>query len=164
MDPLAQLQDIHVPEAVSYWPLAWGWWALFAVAFTSITIALFYLKRFRQKRKIRSAAMLELAQLDSSAQDFSEQANALLKRACMGYFDKEIVSSLYGEKWRRFLVSMLPKGKQELFDAQFKILQMNLYQSNTVASSQSPSATKELVTDWLKHALPPKALNIRENV
>jgi hypothetical protein len=25
-DPLAALRDIHLPEAVSFWPLAPGWW------------------------------------------------------------------------------------------------------------------------------------------
>ena len=34
MDPLAQLKDIHTPQGVDWWPLAWGWWvaALLVVA------------------------------------------------------------------------------------------------------------------------------------
>jgi len=27
-NPLAQLKDIHLPEAISWWPLAIGWWVV----------------------------------------------------------------------------------------------------------------------------------------
>ena len=34
-DPLAQLRDIHLPEPVSWWPPALGWWL---VAMTVMTL------------------------------------------------------------------------------------------------------------------------------
>ncbi|MEG3767955.1 DUF4381 family protein, partial [Alteromonas sp. 14N.309.X.WAT.G.H12] len=30
-NPLAQLKSIHTPEAVSSFPLAWGWWVVIAI-------------------------------------------------------------------------------------------------------------------------------------
>ena len=47
-DPLAELRDIHLPEAVSLWPLAPGWWLLLALiaAVLGLSIAV-WLRRYR---------------------------------------------------------------------------------------------------------------------
>ena len=38
MDPLAQLNDIQTPSDVDWWPLAWGWWAVIALALLIIVL------------------------------------------------------------------------------------------------------------------------------
>ena len=49
-NPLDQLADIHLPDPVSWWPLAPGWWMLLGLA-VSIFIAVALLVAAR-KRKI----------------------------------------------------------------------------------------------------------------
>jgi hypothetical protein len=39
-DPLAQLRDIHLPEAVSWWPLAIGWWLVAIVCILGLFFTL----------------------------------------------------------------------------------------------------------------------------
>ena len=60
-DPLSQLADIHLPDPVSIWPLAPGWWVLIAL-FIMFLIWLSY-KAFRRLilHKRLQAAQDELA-------------------------------------------------------------------------------------------------------
>ena len=38
-DSLAQLRDIQLPEPISWWPLAPGWWVLIiSVSYTHLTL------------------------------------------------------------------------------------------------------------------------------
>ena len=53
MDPeQIPLRDLHLPEVVSWWPLAPGWWVLIALA----AVALIYLLRLYLRTRARGAA------------------------------------------------------------------------------------------------------------
>ena len=46
-----QLQDIHLPESASFWPLSAGWWILFAlIVAVTIWLTLKTIKRTKQKK------------------------------------------------------------------------------------------------------------------
>jgi hypothetical protein len=74
---LAQLADIHLPEAVSFWPPAPGWWIL---ALILLGIALFLGRKvvlYARLKKICAHALAELdrcylAYADSSGQDLNK--------------------------------------------------------------------------------------------
>ena len=52
MDPeQIPLRDLHLPEPVGWWPLAWGWWILIALALAGIAYLL--LRAWRQWRANR---------------------------------------------------------------------------------------------------------------
>ena len=40
-----QLRDIHLPEAVSWWPLAIGWWVLGFLAIIAIAVLAYIVLR-----------------------------------------------------------------------------------------------------------------------
>jgi len=83
VDPLDELRDIHLPDAISWWPLAPGWWTLLALTFIVI-VALFYYLRWRdvQKNKpvtfstmqVMQAALLEFSSIE---QNYNSKAEAL---------------------------------------------------------------------------------------
>ena len=64
MDPdLIPLRDIHLPQAVGWWPLAPGWWVLIALAFAGLVYLLYkqYLKwRWNAARRISLAELVRI--------------------------------------------------------------------------------------------------------
>jgi hypothetical protein len=77
-NPLDQLNDIHLPEIVSWWPLAAGWWILMALTIVVLWWAIAGLLRQRHRNTYRRLALAELAEL--AATEASEQDIVLLLR------------------------------------------------------------------------------------
>ncbi|MGS2722406.1 DUF4381 domain-containing protein [Porticoccus sp. GXU_MW_L64] len=61
-DPLAQLKDIHLPEATGWWPLAPGLWALLIAVVLLIAFGLWLCWRYWQRNRYRRLARRALAQ------------------------------------------------------------------------------------------------------
>ena len=58
-DPLAQLRDIHLPEPVSWWPPAPGWWLLAVLVLIAlVAISVFFYKRYQHNSFRRQALQL----------------------------------------------------------------------------------------------------------
>jgi uncharacterized membrane protein YdjX (TVP38/TMEM64 family) len=73
-DPLdLPLRDIHLPDGVAFWPLAYGWWILIAVIIMTAIIAFIVYKR-NQKARISAItlARVEFARITSEYQKSNE--------------------------------------------------------------------------------------------
>lgn len=126
-DPLAELRDIHLPDAIGWWPLAPGWWMLLALILIMI-VALFFYLRWRDMQKNRpvlfssqhvmQAALLELTAIEQTyaAHDSpSDQAvrqsvadiSQLLRRCAiqLGRLHNEpnAIAGLTGDAWLNWL-------------------------------------------------------------
>lgn len=108
------LRDIHLPEAVSWWPPAPGWWFLAGIA--CWLIALWWLRRSRLK--VRRAGLRELASIErdfathGDHQRLTTDVSTLLRRVCLTYMPRESVASLTGKAWRDALASVVAqRGK-----------------------------------------------------
>lgn len=106
-DPLAGLRDIHLPEAVSIWPPAPGWWLLLVLV-VAISVGVWFWRRAR-RRSLRRAALAELFALETAhAGDADREAlarglSALLRRLALRSFGARRVAALRGADWNRFL-------------------------------------------------------------
>lgn len=110
MDPRQiPLRDLHLPEAISWWPPAPGWWVLAIVALLLSVLLL----RHWLKRRARSAARRHaLRQLVLLQQDFRQhgdlvrfasELSALLRRSMLAYARRDEVAGLTGETWLEWL-------------------------------------------------------------
>lgn len=109
VEPLAQLKDIHLPDPISWWPLAPGWYMVMVIILLMI-FALFYLA---YKRKINAKPKLQaLDLLASYKQHYEQEGNTqvtsarvseLLRRVALVYYPRGQVASLHGESWIHFL-------------------------------------------------------------
>ena len=119
-DPLAQLRDIHLPDAVSAWPPAIGWWLLLLLVLI-LCAAAYWLYRYYIRPNYRKAALAEL-DLFSEGLNVGDEQNVaesytglsiLLRRITISLFenkqfdkshvDIKAVAGLAGESWLRFL-------------------------------------------------------------
>ena len=107
-DPLAGLRDIHLPEAISFWPLAPGWWIAFALV-VAIAIATHLLLAARS-RSLKPAALKELEgiearyQADASVSGLALRLSILLRRVALTRYGQREVASLAGDDWSDFLM------------------------------------------------------------
>ncbi|WP_049721553.1 DUF4381 domain-containing protein [Gilvimarinus polysaccharolyticus] len=105
-DPLTQLKDIHSPDAISWWPLALGWWLVIFVCLAVLAgLILWWVKR-RGQRRYLSQAQRELHTLihaKLSASEFIEAVNRILKRVALHRNPNSRAGTLSGQAWLEYL-------------------------------------------------------------
>ena len=106
-DPLAQLRDIHLPEPVSWWPPAPGWWLVALIILAVIITLVYFLRRRFLKNKYRKVALNKLSLLESHNKDNAlgtlEEISAILRRVAMQTYGRQSVAPLAGDSWLEFL-------------------------------------------------------------
>ena len=111
---LSGLRDIHLPEAVSLWPLAPGWWLLAAIPLAALLLAL--LERRRRQRSVRRAALHELDALEAEVcggletGEIASRLQALLRRVALVRRGRVEVALLHGPSWFEVLAG--PDGRR----------------------------------------------------
>ena len=104
---LLELRDIHLPEAVSWWPPAPGWWVLLLV-FSGVAFwwARWYWNGRGRRRVIREARQ-EFAEIcaryhhDHCAERLLAELSILLRRVAISLYPG--VAGLTGQAWLRAL-------------------------------------------------------------
>jgi len=110
MDPeQLPLRDLHLPEAIGWWPLAPGWWFLVALAALGLGYLLY--KAFLKWRwnASRRTALRELARVRGEyesgldAVTLATELSELLRRTMLAYVRRDEVAGLTGESWLQWL-------------------------------------------------------------
>ncbi|MFK7852057.1 MAG: DUF4381 domain-containing protein [Akkermansiaceae bacterium] len=95
---LSELNDIVLPESVSWWPLAPGWYVLMVVGVCMLGFLGYRMLMKWRKEAYRREALQELAKASS---DF--QVCELLRRVALVIASREQVSRLHGAEWIEWL-------------------------------------------------------------
>ena len=74
--PLDQLRDIHLPEAISMWPPAPGWWVISALALSGLFILTGFFIRRHRSRLYRRQALESLRKITTNT-DYGQQLQQL---------------------------------------------------------------------------------------
>lgn len=133
-DALAQLKDIHLPESISWWPLAPGWYVVILLILLLI-MGLVYLVHRRHVNALAKNQALDLLntykeqyEKDHNAQVASAQISELLRRVALVYYPRAEVAGLHGDAWVEFL-NLTSKGidfkpvNAMLLDSPFKTME-----------------------------------------
>ncbi len=104
------LKDIHLPETISWWPPALGWWILAVLIPLLILMLVKIYQHLTRKTAIKTAKKI-LANLkqDSSKDNFQKlrELSVLLRRVAISVSPKRDVAGLTGRAWLDFLDSSL---------------------------------------------------------
>jgi hypothetical protein len=103
------LQDIQGLDPISWFPLAIGWWLLFAVILTLLLITIlsyFWQKRKKSKWEFRLLKKLELIEntlSQSEAQIAAREVEELMRRLAIHRYSRKECANLHGDAWLEWL-------------------------------------------------------------
>lgn len=105
---LANLRDLAVPPAVSWWLPAPGWWVLAAASLMAGTIVLLRMVARYRADAYRRAALRDLTAFERIAGTLADPVFAghvfeVLKRVALVAYPRDTVAALSGPAWLAFL-------------------------------------------------------------
>ena len=157
------LKDIHIPEQVSNYPIAYGWWLLAALV---IVITIYIIIKNRKATKRNLVKKQALLQLKNTTDMSVSETVAILKWAAMHYFSRADLAKLFGQPLQRFLTSKLPNSHQSNFNSLSEQAFLNQYidKNDSIDYEQQNTNFNKAAILWLTHAVPPKpAKNLNNN-
>jgi len=144
------LRDIHLPEAICWWPPAIGWWLLAVLIPLLIAFLYWIYKRLTRRTAIKTArnnlaAIRQNPVLDNSKK--LHELSMLIRRVAISVNPRTEAASLTGRQWLAFLdksVKGAPFSEgcgQLLAEAPYR---------NTPPDDLEISQLFRLCEDWLK--------------
>lgn len=104
---LADLRDIQLPDPISVWPLAPGWYILAGLLLMCVLgLGIYFVYQYRKIRiKQHAVKLINQWQKKKNEPNFDcpNQVAALLKRVAMVFYPERKTAHLYGDAWLAFL-------------------------------------------------------------
>lgn len=141
------LIDVRLPEPVSWWPFATGWWVLLAVLSTLMAWWLWrWIKRSRRVRQHPAADHIyQQLTAQGDAALYCLQITTLLRQTALKTDDRKAIASLQGEAWVRWLEQ---SGGLKFSTQAHALLSHDCYRESPLRVG--PSVHNEFV-QWLVH-------------
>ena len=116
-DPLAELRDIHLPQAIGWWPPAIGWWIVAGLLLAALLYAYSKWRKVHADNTYRRQAVSELDQAwkqfckDGNMQAYVKLGNIVLRRAALhrDADNRRSIAPLAGQEWFDYLDSCCNK-------------------------------------------------------
>jgi hypothetical protein len=108
------LRDLHLPDAIGFWPLAPGWWVMLAIVAAVLGYVAWRLHKRWLSDAPRRHALRELARFEAEYLEhrnpvtLGKQLSELLRRGMLAYAPREQVAGLTGEAWLAWLDEGMP--------------------------------------------------------
>ncbi len=107
-DPLSDLRDIHLPDPVSFWPPAPGWWIALILVIGLMAFSVWAFRKFRTPKAFKTARHELQGLRESYAANHQDSTltlglSRLLRRYAIAVYGREQVAGLTGQKWLAFL-------------------------------------------------------------
>ncbi len=146
------LRDIHLPDGVSWWPPAPGWWLLLMLVLVLSGLLYLLYKRLRQPL-LNKSAREELAVITDRYRQHDDKQlllqdlSSLLRRTGISYLGREQVAGITGDRWYQQLNQL--GARQDFSASQIALLSEATYQSSPELSEQDIDALVRQTRRWL---------------
>ncbi len=148
------LRDIQLPEPISWWPIAHGWWLLLALT-VIIIIALYASIKIYRARQLKRDIGVELVKIkqqflqSNNKTQLVKALSVLLRRASISYYPKTNIAGLTGEDWLQWLDSRNHKAGVQFQSNTGKILLSAPYLPQHADLDYDANALINLCENWL---------------
>ncbi len=151
------LQPIILPEPISGWPPALGWWLLILL-FIVVLVTGYTVIRYRKPKQpplssdpLRESALEQLYALakpysGEQAGPWLQQLNQLLKRICTIRYPEHTSHTLSGREWLAFLDSRCPAAGL----TRWMILVQGTYQPDCRLDDKSITQLQLAIDTWIR--------------
>lgn len=108
------LRDLHLPDAIGWWPLAPGWWFLLLLVAAAVGYLVWRTYKQWQHNASRRFALRQLARYEAEYVEhrnpvtLARQLSELLRRVMLAYAPRDEVAGLTGEDWLQWLDRGMP--------------------------------------------------------
>jgi hypothetical protein len=144
------LKDIHLPEAIGWWPPAIGGWILAALIILLIIFLSWLYKRLKRKTALKTAKkLLAEIQQDPVRDNLQKlrELSALVRRVAISISSRAEAAGLTGNEWLTFLDGWM-KGAP--FSEGIGQLLAGAPYRNTAPTDSQILQLINLCEDWLK--------------
>jgi hypothetical protein len=152
--PLQELRDVHLPDPISLWPPAPGWWMVFGLVVTG-TLVYLWVRAYRRRTRARRLALAELKAVKQhyhthqNDQWVVQRLSEILRRYAIATFPRTEVAGLAGNPWLQFLDQT---GRTNQFtEGLGHLLKSEPYRPQATVSSAD---LVSLVEHWVQHVSP----------
>lgn len=159
MNPLDQLADIMPPDAVSIWPLAWGYWLLLVIVIALIGLCIFGILKYRNERRAKREALKSLANVDTANEYYAHKIQVLMKSLCAHYLPLLSSSQMHGEEWKSLVLSIYRGKDSSNFSQVIDELYLALYFPKITSGTNFIHQNKKIqstIDEWIKSSFPCK--------
>lgn len=154
---LQNLNDIVLPEAVGWWPIASGWYYLLGLLLLGLAWFVYKALKDWNRNRYRRAALHQLQLLANGTQDAEKrddslrQLPVLLKRTALSVYPRSQLASLTGKNWHDFLNSKVSTAS--FTESQLDLMEKISYSVDSLNSIDTTTADELFgaCRHWLKH-------------
>lgn len=145
---LEQLRDIHLPDGVSWWPLAIGWWVVIAILVAVIVLLIAKAILKQRRKRFARYALIELEHIKQEGQsDWLMQTHNIMRRASLCYFPKSQVAVMDNKHW---VILLYQTGSNIWSQQSLQLLEEGVYRNpDTIDASHRAQFLAE-AHSWLE--------------
>ncbi|MBM4206493.1 MAG: DUF4381 domain-containing protein [Gammaproteobacteria bacterium] len=144
------LRDIHVPEAVGWWPPAPGWWILAVLVPLLIGLLWWLYRRITKKTAVKAAQKLLLQikrNKDGNTSQQLQALSALIRRVAISTSSRDDCAGLTGQQWLDYLNRSL---KTPAFNTEIGRLLIESPYRQVTPTEKEIGQLVSLCEDWIK--------------